>query len=248
MEDEITKGKQGESQGETPSSDKGETTSQKAEKKFSEKDVQKKLSDQAAQFGRERANLTKSQTDTQAALQSAQTELDSTTSRLDTVEKQIRESKLNKDDPQSVTLFQDQESLISEKRELEKGKRFLLAERAQVNEERKSLSAQRIAIIADRYGADVADLESLGTDNIEVVERYAKAVGKKKEKPEKGVKPKKGESEVSEEGEEGDEWSPDSSTGKGESDDLALDEDEQEAISTKVLAQRMKKRKPDLLI
>jgi len=91
----------------------------------------------------------------------------------------------------------------------------------------------------------VEECIALGTDNMEVIERYAKAIGTKKSKADKSDKGK--DTKGGEGGEEEEEFTPDSGTGKGESDDLKLDEDEQENISPGELARRMKKRNPNLL-
>jgi len=182
MQDEITKGKGDSPQtsGLTPPAE-GEITPGGTERQYSEKDVQKLISDERAKFGREKVQLVSQFEAAQGKAQSLQGELETTTGRLDTVEREIRQSKLDRGNPESIQLFQEKEALLTEKRNLEKEQRAVRVEKARLEEDRKTLTAKRIADIAGRHGVEVADLEALGIENLEVIERYAKAIGAKPE-------------------------------------------------------------------
>ena len=177
MQDEITKGKGDSPQtpGLTPPAE-GEITPGGTERQYSEKDVQKLISDERAKFGREKVQLVSQFEAAQGKAQSLQGELETTTGRLDTVEREIRQSKLDRGNPESIQLFQEKEALLTEKRNLEKEQRAVRVEKARLEEDRKTLTAKRIADIAGRHGVEVADLEALGTENLEVIERFAKAI------------------------------------------------------------------------
>ncbi len=214
-------------------------TSGKPEKVTVTKEALRQMvSDEAAKAGRplkaENVTLTSQLTDTRTALEENQVALRQ-------VQREIREGKLDRNDPNAIKLFQQQEEIVTLRDNLERDTRTNKARKAELDEQAKGIAEERIATIAETYGVDAEDLRSLGIINREALIKYAKAIAPQKEGDKEGAKGKG-------EGAEGKDFVPDTNTQSGEkADTLELTEEEQKEIKPAELARRMKAKNPDML-
>lgn len=200
-EDSSGKGK-----GETPPPAKG---------KKSDEELDNLLIARGSHVGRENKRLTEQIT-------SLTQERDNLGTRLRQVERDIRESKLDRSDPNAIRAFEQAEDLQSRIDAVDKQKRANTARSMELDEQAKDVANERIAIIAEKYSVDAQDLKDLGTNNREALVKYAIAVSKGKE----GGEGEGGEGDTKAKAKkkgEGDEEPPDSNKVSGADESVLAD-------------------------
>ena len=139
-------------------------------------------------------------------------QLQSTTSRLDSLERERDESRLAdaRGDPDQLRTYQREQGITKREREVEakesdyaRREGQLKADRAEVDKDKSVVS---IAYLAAKHGLETEELESLGISDPETLEKVAAKLA--------GAKPAK-EPELGEGGEEESEFTPDSGEGAG---------------------------------
>ena len=214
MLDETTKTGQDTSSGATgqSSGSKSGTTSKDKGKLYTDAQITKIKSDAAAEAGRRRKAAEQER-------DSLKQDLQSTTSRLDTLEREINESRLAeaRGDPDQLRIYQREQATTRREREaadrernLARREEQLKADRAEVDKDRGVVS---IAYIAAEHGLETEELESLGISDHETLERVAVKLAAVKSK-----EPGAGEGEATPPSGEVTELSPDSGVtiGSGE--------------------------------
>lgn len=209
------------------------TTPSKSEKKISDEELDKLLIARGSHVGRENTRL-------KEKIASFEQEQSSNATRMGALERSVRESKLNRDDPSAIKNFQAGEDIIEREEAVSRRERAAKARESEQEEKERDIAEERITTIAETYGVDAEELRGLGITNRESLIKYAKATAPEKEGDKEGVKGKK-------EGGEGD-FTPDSNTqSDSEADSLELSEEEMDSITPKELARRQKVLNPDLL-
>jgi len=215
----------------------GETkgTSKDKGKLYSDAQIAKIKSDAAAEAGRQRKTAEKER-------DALKQDLQSTTSRLDALERDINESRLAeaRGDPDQLRIYQREQAItklerqVAElQRDLTRREEQLKADRAEVDKDRGVVS---IAYIAAKHGLKTEQLESYGISDPEVLERVAVDLA--------AAKPKELGEEEGEGGEgEGEEFTPDSgeTTGGGAG---ALTPESVEKMSMPALEKAIEKAEP----
>lgn len=166
--------------------------------------ITKIKSDSAAEAGRQRVAAEHERDTLKQALQS-------TTNRLDALEREANESRLAevRGDPEQLKAYQREQSNSKLQRELDDLRRELAREKEQLKADREAVDRDRsvvsVAYLAAKHGLETEVLESLGISDPEILERVAEKLA--------GAKPKTEPGEGGEEG--GEELHPDSSEGSG---------------------------------
>ena len=192
--------------------------------KLSDEELDKLLVARGSKVGRENQKLR----DAIASLSKDNTEL---TKSIAQIRREIRESKLDRSDPDAIRKFQDEEDLFSTQEEYKN----LIAEARrkleEVNERETELAEERISLIADSYGVDTEELKSYGVTDKEKLVKIAKAITTKKDesKGSEAEKAKKGESSGG--GEEDMDSNLVSGTALKELKDLDADKQEQVSVA-----------------
>jgi len=201
----------------TPGESSGGTkgTSKDKGKVFTDAQIAKIKSDAAAEAGRQRKAAEQER-------DSLKQDLQSTTSRLDALEREQDESRLAeaRGDPDQLRAYQKEQELKKLERQVTELQNDLTRREGQLKEERTQLDKDRgvvsIAYIAAKHGLETEELESLGISDPDTLEKVAEKLATAKPK-----EPGTGE-EGGEGGEEttpgGEEFTPDSgvTTGGGE--------------------------------
>ncbi len=202
--DEIKEGKQGNSE-RTSSAAETEITSDKKGKTFTEAQHSKILSDTKAEFGRERAALTKER-------DSLKSQVESASSRLDALERQISEVELEgiRENPELLKAYQQRQDLGKKMKDLDIKERELAQREAQVRADSEAIKADRegaiVARVAVKHGLNIQQVESWGITDEEALDKIAGDFAK--------AKPKAGEVETT----------PDSGMSSGSLSSLAMRE------------------------
>ena len=140
-------------------------------------------------------------------------QLQSTTSRLDSLERERDESRLAdaRGDPDQLRTYQREQGITKREREVEakesdyaRREGQLKADRAEVDKDKSVVS---IAYLAAKHGLETEELESLGISDPEILEKVAGKLA--------AAKPKGTREEGGEGGEEESEFIPDSGEGAG---------------------------------
>jgi len=166
-EQDTTSGKTGQSSG-----SKGGTTSKDKGKLYTDAQIAKIKSDAAAEAGRQRKAA-------EVERDSLKQDLQSTTGRLDTLEREINESRLAeaRGDPDQLRIFQREQALTKLQREVEAMQANLTNREGQLKEDRAEVDKDRgvvaIAYIAAKHGLEPDKLESYGISDPEVLEKVA---------------------------------------------------------------------------
>lgn len=213
------------------------TTPSKSEKKISDEELEKLLIARGSHVGRENTRL-------KEQIASLENERDSISTRMGTLERQVRESKLDRDDPAAIKAFQHGEDLIEREQAVARAETVSKVRKAELDKQEKDIADERITTIAETYSVDAEELRGLGVTNRDSLIKYAKAIAPQKE----GDKGKEGAKGAKQGGEGEGDFIPDSNTQSGSEDSLELSEEEQENISVAELARRQKVKNPDLLI
>jgi len=179
MVDETTKTEQDTPSGGTgqSSGSKGGTTSKG--KLYTVTQITKIKSDAAAEAGRLR-KAAEQERDT------LQQDLQTTKTRLDDLEGQVRESRLAeaRGDPAQLTLFQREEAITKRERQVGEKDRDLARREGQLTSDRADVDKDKgvvsIAYIAAKYGLETEKLEALGVSDPEALERVAKELASAK--------------------------------------------------------------------
>ena len=154
------------------SGSKGRTTSKDKGKLYTDAQIAKIKSDTAAVAGRQRKAA-------EHERDSLKQELQSTTSRLDALEREIDESRLAeaRGDPEQLRTYQREQATKKREREvadqirdLARREEQLKSDRAEVDKDRGIVS---IAYIAAEHGLEIEELESLGISDHDTLERVA---------------------------------------------------------------------------
>jgi len=194
---------------------KSGSTSKKG-KLYTDAEILKIKSDAAAEAGRlrkaaeqERDNLSQ--------------ELQATKNRLDSLEKEVNESRLAevRGDPEQLRLYQREEVLKKRERDLEERLSDLARREAQYKSDKAQLDKDKsvvsIAYIAAKHGLETEELESLGISDPDTLDRVAEklATGRKGAEPgeAEGGDAEGGEGEVETPG--GESFTPDSGVTTG---------------------------------
>jgi len=204
--DETTEAGQGTPSGNPgqSSGSKGGNTSKDKGKLYTAAEITKIKSDAAAEAGRLRV---KAEQERDALKQ----DLESTTSRLDTLEREINESRLTeaRGDPDTLRLYNREQAIKARETNASNTERDLARREAQLKSDLETITADRgvvtIAYLAAKHGLETEELESLGISDPEILEKVAEKLA--------AVKPKEPREGEPEEGEE--EFEPDSGAGKG---------------------------------
>lgn len=189
--------------GQSSGSKNGNTSKDKG-KLLTDAQIQKIRSDAAAEAGRLRKAAEQER-------DSLKQELRSTQSRLDTLEKEVNESRLAeaRGDPDQLRSYQREQAVAKREREVADQERDLARREQELKDERVAIDKDKgtvsIAYIAAQYGLETEELEALGISDHETLEKVA----------EKLSAGKKAEGEGGEEGEKGEGLKPDSSLGGG---------------------------------
>lgn len=181
MRDETTKTGQDTSSGATgqSSGSKGGTTSKDKGKLYTDAQIAKIKSDAAAEAGRQRKAAEQER-------DSLKQELQTTTSRLDTLEREVNESRLAeaRGDPDQLRAYQRDQATTRRERELADRERDLNRREEQLKTDRAELDKDRgvvsIAYVAAKHGLETEELESLGISDQDVLERVAEKLAARK--------------------------------------------------------------------
>lgn len=173
--------------GQSSDSDEGTTSQAKAaEPTFSKAQVDKMLSDAKAEFGRERARLTRESESAKQELSDVKGHLDSTNSRLEAIQSQIDRAELEKarNDPEMVKLYQQRRDVEKQSRDLETQRRTLARDVAQHKADKEAWESERrgatIEAIATKHGLKAEDLSDLGISDTALLDKVAAKVAGKK--------------------------------------------------------------------
>lgn len=184
---------------------KGGSTSKKDKGKlYTIAQIQKIESDAAAKAGRERKAA-------EAERDTLKQDLESTTSRLDSLEREVGESRLAeaRDDPAQLRIYQREQVITKREREAGDKERDVARREAQLKVDRADVDKDKgvvsIAYIAAKHGLETEELESLGINDPEALERVAEKLATKTAKPAGGEGEGEGEGE----------FTPDSGEGTG---------------------------------
>lgn len=186
---------------------KGGTTSKDKGKLYTVAEIDKIKSDSAAEAGRKRVAA-------EGERDSLTQDLESTRSRLDSLEKEVNESRLAeaRNDPEALRIYQREQAIVKRERAVGDKERDVTSRESALKDERvaidKDKSVVSIAYIAAKHGLDAEKLESFGISDPEALKKVAEELAAAKP-PEPG----KGEGEGEGEGEE--EFTPDSGEGTG---------------------------------
>lgn len=159
---------------------------------FSDKEMQKLVSDAKAEAGREKLEAAKLR---QSNLEQ---QLANATSQLADFQKKMDDAELEaaRADPQLLTVYQQRQNLRQRELQLQKDKALHEAERSQHAQdiaESKQLKRERQAQeIAVKYGVDAALLVSVTDGTPDKMEQLAKAISKKPPSTDEGFKPDSG--------------------------------------------------------
>lgn len=185
---DTSKTKLGESPGET----KG--TSQGKGKPYTDAEIAKIKSDAAAEAGRQRKAA-------EVERDALKEDLQSTTSRLDALEREINESRLAeaRGDPTELRKYQREQTVATREQGAAKKDRDLTRREAQLKAGAETLAKDKgvvtVAYIAAKHGLETEVLESLGISDEEVLEKVAAQLAAAKPKGETEGDEEKGEEE-----------------------------------------------------
>jgi len=193
---DTSSGKPGQSSG-----SKGGTTSKDKGKLYSAAEIAKIKSDAAAEAGRQRKAAEQERDTLKQALQS-------TSSRLDAVEREVNESRLAeaRGDPDQLRVYQREQAVTKRERDAEARDGDLTRREGQLKSDREEVDKDRgvvsIAYIAAKHGLETEELESLAISDHDTLERVAEKLA--------GAKPKEETGEEEEETPSGEAFVPDS--------------------------------------
>ncbi len=190
--------------GETGQSSGGKsgTTSKDKGKLYKDADIQKIILDAKSEAGRAQKKAEDERDATQQALQTTNT-------RLDTLEAQINESRLAeaREDPAQLQTYQREQTITKREREADTKDAGLKGREAQLKSDLEALTTNQgvvaIATLAAKHGLETEELESLGISDPVALEKVAEKLATAKSKGPEG------------EGEVEGEFTPDSGEGGG---------------------------------
>jgi len=203
-------------------------------KSYTDEQIAKIRSDAAAEAGRQR----KAAEDKSKRLEG---ELQSVTSRLDSIERERNESLLAeaRGDPDKLRNYQSEQTLSQRQREFEKRERDIIQREEQYKVDVEQLSKDRsvvsVAYVAAKHGLEPADLEDLGISDPDQLDKVAERIAAR------GTAAKTG-GEGGEGGEDEDEFNPDSGDTLGGGGDKSLTTESAEKMNMASLEKALEEK------
>jgi len=162
---------------------KGGTTSKDKGKLYTAAQITKIESDAAAKAGR----LQKA---AEVERDTFKKELESTNSRLDSLEREVNESRLAeaRGDPEQLRIYNREQAVVKRERQAGDKERDLASREEQLKSDLETLATDKgvvnIAYIAAKHGLETEDLEDLGISDPEALEKVAEKLAAVKTKGE----------------------------------------------------------------